>query len=109
MAWEHAKPGEVIALAGASEDTSAFAAIALVKTEQMELIRLILPAGKEMHEHHVKGEITFQCLSGEIAFITRGNPTTLKAGEMLYVEGGVAHAVRALTDSVALLTIILRH
>ena len=109
MALEHAKPGEIIALTGAGEDTPAFAAIALAKTEQMELIRLVLPAGKEMHEHHVKGEITFQCLSGEIAFITRSNPTTLKPGEMLYLEGGAPHAVRALADSVALLTIILRH
>ena len=34
-----------------------------------------------------------------------GNPTTLKADEMLYLEGGAPHAVRALADSVALLTI----
>ncbi len=109
MALQHAKPGEIIALTCASADTSAFASIALAKTEEMELIRLVLPAGKEMHEHHVKGDITFQCLSGEIAFVTRGTPTTLKAGEMLYVEGGTPHAVRALADSVALLTIVLRH
>lgn len=109
MALEHAKPGQVIALTPSGEDTSTFSAIALTKTEQIELIRLVLPAGKEMPEHHVKGEITFQCLSGEISFITRGNPTTLKAGEMLYVEGGAPHAVLALADSVALLTIVLRH
>jgi quercetin dioxygenase-like cupin family protein len=109
MALEHAKPGEVIALIHAGEDVSTFSSIALTKTEQIELIRLVLPAGKEMPEHHVKGEITFQCLSGEIAFIARGQPITLKAGEMLYVEGGAPHAVRALADSVALLTIVLRH
>ena len=39
----------------------------------------------------------------------RGKPTTLKAGELLYVEGDAPHAVRALADSVALLTIVLRH
>ncbi|USX25307.1 cupin domain-containing protein [Oxalobacteraceae bacterium OTU3CINTB1] len=109
MALEHAKPGEVIALTHAGEDVSTFSSIALTKTEQIELIRLVLPAGKEMPEHHVKGEITFQCLSGEIAFITRGESTTVKAGEMLYLQGGAPHAVRALVDSVALLTIVLRH
>lgn len=83
--------------------------LALAKTEQIELIRLVLPAGKEMPEHHVKGDITLLCLSGDIAFTTRGQPATLKAGEMLYVEGGAPHAVRALADSVALLTIVLRH
>jgi len=108
MALEHAKPGEVIALTHADEDISTFSSIALTKTGQIELIRLVLPAGKEMPEHHVKGEITFLCLSGEISFITRGQPTPLKAGEMLYLEGGAPHAVRALADSVALLTIVLR-
>lgn len=108
MALEHAKPGQVIALTHAGEDGSTFSSIALAKTDQLELIRLVLPAGKEMPEHHVKGEITFQCLSGEIAFITRGTPATLKAGEMLYLEGGAPHAVRAVADSVALLTIVLR-
>jgi quercetin dioxygenase-like cupin family protein len=109
MALEHAKPGDVIALTHAGEAASAFSSIALAKTEQIELIRLVLPAGKEMPEHHVKGEITLLCLSGEIAFTTRGQPVTLKAGEMLYLEGGAPHAVRAVADSVALLTIVLRH
>ena len=108
MALEHAKPGEVIALTHAGEDASAFSSIALAKTGQIELIRLVLPAGKEMPEHHVKGDITFQCLSGEIAFMAGGQPTTLRSGEMLYLEGGVPHAVRALANSVALLTIVLQ-
>lgn len=109
MALEHAKPGEVIALTHAGEDLSTFSSIALTKTEQIELIRQVLPAGKEMPEHHVKGEVTIQCLSGEIAVITRGQPTTLKAGEMVYVEGDAPHAIRALADSVSLMTIVLRH
>ena len=109
MALEHAKPGQVIALAPAGEDTTTFSSIALTKTEQIELIRLVLPAGKEMPEHHVKGDITFQCLAGDIAFITNGSPTALKAGEMLYLEGGTPHALRAVSDSVALLTIVLHH
>lgn len=107
MALEHAKPAQVIALIHAAEDGATFSSIALTKTEQIELIRMVLPAGKEMPEHHVKGEVTFQCLSGEISFITQGNPTTLEAGEMLYLEGGTPHAIRAVTDSVALLTIVL--
>nr|WP_315401446.1 cupin domain-containing protein [uncultured Duganella sp.] len=108
MALEHAKPAQVIALIHPGEDSSTFSSIALAKTEQIELIRMVLPAGKDMPEHHVHGEITFQCLSGEIAFITRGAPVTLRAGDMLYLEGGAPHALRAVADSVALLTIVLR-
>ena len=109
MALTHAKSSQVIALTRADEDITQFSSIALTKTEQIELIRLVLPAGKEMPEHHVKGEITFQCLSGQIAFIMGATTATLTGGEMLYLEGGAPHAVKALTDSVALVTIVLRH
>ncbi|TYQ02672.1 UNVERIFIED_ORG: quercetin dioxygenase-like cupin family protein [Zoogloea ramigera] len=109
MALAHVTSGQSVALTRAGEDTTQFSAIALAKTAQLELIRLVLPAGKEMPKHHVKGEITFQCLSGRVAFITGATTTTLNGGEMLYLDGGVPHAVRALADSVALVTIILRH
>ena len=109
MALTHAKSGQVIALTRADEDTTQFSAIALAKTEQVELIRLVLPAAKEMPEHHVKGEITFQCISGQIAFIMGATTDTLTGGKMLYLEGGAPHAVKALADSVALVTIVLRH
>jgi len=109
MALAHATSGQVIALTRADEDTTQFSSIALTKTEQIEIIRLVLPAGKEMPEHHVKGEITFQCISGQLAFIMGATTATLTGGEMLYLEGGAPHAVKALADSVALVTIVLRH
>lgn len=107
MALEHATSGQVIDLVRTGEDPAHFSAIALVKTGQIELIRLVLPAGKEMPEHHVRGEITLQCLAGEIALITSERSVTLKAGEMLFLEGGAPHSMRALTDAVALVTIVL--
>lgn len=108
MALDHASSGQAITLLPPDLDLTKFSAIALTKTAEIELIRLILPAGKEMPEHHVKGEITVQCLAGELAFIT-DQSVTLKAGEMLYLEGGKPHALRAVSDAVALVTILLRH
>jgi quercetin dioxygenase-like cupin family protein len=107
MALPHASSGQVIALQRSDDDGSQFSSIALSKTEQMELIRLVLPTGKTMPEHWVKGEITLQCLSGEIAVDAHGRTATLHGGEMLYLAGATPHAVRAVADSVALLTILL--
>ena len=73
----------------------------------MELIRLVLPKERPMPEHKVDGEMTLQCLEGEIAFDAQGRTVTLKPGEMLYLAGGVPHALRALDDAVALLAILL--
>ncbi|QGZ40670.1 quercetin dioxygenase-like cupin family protein [Pseudoduganella flava] len=108
MALQHASSGQVIALQHAGEDVTQFSSIALAKTDEIELIRLVLPAGKTMPEHWVKGEITLQCLSGEIAVDAHGRTATLHGGEMLYLAGATPHAVRAVADSVALLTIVLK-
>ncbi|HPU90541.1 MAG TPA: NTP transferase domain-containing protein, partial [Spirochaetota bacterium] len=41
--------------------------ITLAKTADLELIRLVLPVGKELPTHKVPGEITVQCLEGRVA------------------------------------------
>ena len=109
MALQHASSGQVIALQRDDEDASQFSSIALAKTDEIELIRLVLPTGKTMPEHWVKGEVTLQCLSGEIAVDAHGRTVTLHGGEMLYLAGATPHALRAVVDSVALLTIVLKN
>jgi quercetin dioxygenase-like cupin family protein len=107
MALPHAISGQAIALQRSGEDATQFSSIALVKTEQIELIRMVLPAGKIMPEHWVKGEITLQCVTGEIAVEAHGRTTTLHGGEMLFLAGTTPHSLRAVADSLALLTIVL--
>ena len=109
MALQHASSGEVFALQRSDEDGAQFSSIALAKTDDLELIRLVLPAGKTMPEHWVKGEVTLQCLSGEIAVEAHGRTATLHGGEMLYLAGATPHALKAVADSVALLTILLKN
>jgi quercetin dioxygenase-like cupin family protein len=107
MALQHAVSGERIALQRGDDDIAHFTSIALVKTEHMELIRLVLPKEKPMPEHRVEGEMTLLCLEGEIAFDAHGRTTILRPGEMVYLAGGEPHAVRANKDAVGLLTILL--
>ena len=107
MALVHAACGDVITVGPGADDFSRFSAHALAKTKELELIRLILPKGKSMPEHHVPGELTLLCLHGEIVVDVHGKERTLHAGQMLYLFGGQAHALRAEQDAVALLTILL--
>ena len=107
MAIPHAKSGDVIdirplgpALAGARTET-------LVKTPTLEIIRLIIPADKEIcHHHEMVGEITVQCLEGQITVQIDGDTRVLGAGEMLYLAGGEPHAIRGVDDASVLLTIL---
>jgi quercetin dioxygenase-like cupin family protein len=107
MALQHAVSGERIALERSGDDIANFTSIALIKTDHMELIRLVLPVDKPMPEHRVEGEMTLLCLEGEIAFDAHGRTTVLHPNEMVYLAGGEPHAVRAIKDAVALLTILL--
>jgi hypothetical protein len=49
----------------------------LVRTDQVEVIRLVVPAGKEIEEHKAKGEITVQCLEGQVSFTAFGKTVIL--------------------------------
>lgn len=106
MALHHAASGDKIALARADDDIAFFTSVALATTPHMELIRLVLPRERPMPLHKVDGEVTLQCLEGEIEVEAHERLTSLKPGEMLYLAGGVPHAVRAIEDAVALMTIL---
>lgn len=106
MSIQHANPGEVIRLPlgkslGSSTTTT------LVKTSDVELIRLVLPAGKEIPSHKAPGEITVQCLEGRVAFTTDGKTQELIAGELLYLSASEPHAVKGIEDSSLLVTLLL--
>ncbi|MEW7849519.1 hypothetical protein AB2N08_12525 [Massilia aurea] len=107
MALHHATSGEKIALQRGDDDIAHFTSVALVKTEHMELIRLVLPVERPIPEHRVDGEVTVLCLEGEIAVDAHGATTSLLPNEMVYLAGGVPHTVRAVKDAVALMTILM--
>ena len=108
MALVHATAGQVIDVKGSDgDDLSQFSAIALAKTDELELIRMCMPKGKTMPEHHVLGEITLLCLQGQVAVAAHGGVQVLGPGQMLYLHGGQAHALEAREDSLLLLTILM--
>ena len=106
MAVSHAKPSEIIslplgeALAGSRTTT-------LVKTDRLELIRLVLAAGKEIPTHQARGPITVQCLEGRVAFTAGGKTQELHAGQMLYLLAGEPHALKGVEDASLLVTLLL--
>lgn len=81
---------------------------ALFKSDELEVMQLVLARGKSLPPHVVPGEITVQCLEGRIDFVADGRSEVLEAGHLLYLTGGVSHSLTALEDSTALLTMVLR-
>jgi quercetin dioxygenase-like cupin family protein len=107
MAIPHAKSGEVIDLCPVGETHAPARTMTLVKTDRLEVIRLVVPTGKELPHHQVAGEITVQCLEGRVEFTAGTTARELRAGQMLYLAGGEPHWLRGIEDASVLLTILL--
>jgi quercetin dioxygenase-like cupin family protein len=107
MAIHHADPGEVVDIRPFGNQLSSSRTTALVKTDSMEVIRVVLPTHESMPPHRVEGEITVQCLEGRVQFSTGDSRCELTAGHFLYLRGGVLHCLLAIEDSSLLVTILL--
>lgn len=108
MAVQHAQPGEIVDLRPLGTAVATTKTATLVKTSSLELIRLVLPAGKQIAEHKVAGEITVQCLEGQVDFTAAGKTQRLSANQLLYLAGHEPHTLQAVTDASVLVTILLR-
>ena len=107
MALAHASAGEALDVRPLGPALPGARTTALFKSRDLELIRLVLAAGKSLPPHKVPGEITIQCLEGRLRIDLDGGSGILEAGELMFLAGGETHAVAALSDASALVTVVL--
>jgi quercetin dioxygenase-like cupin family protein len=70
----------------------------------LEIVRLIVRAGKGISEHKAKGVTVVHCLEGRVLFAAFGKDRHLQAGELLYLPAGEPHSLRGVEDASLLLT-----
>lgn len=109
MATHHAKPNEVVDLETWAEDMPEEKTKIVLRTEDMEVARLVMPAGKIFKEHKVTGPITVHCIKGAVEFEASGVIQDLKSGQLVYLLPGEPHSLTATVDSIILLTIVFKH
>lgn len=107
MAIPHAAAGEVIDVRPLGPALANTKTTTLIKTEKLEVVRLVMAAGKQLAAHRAPGEITVHCLEGRIAWTALGKTQELTAGDLLYLAAGEPHSVECLEDASFLLTILL--
>ena len=108
MATHHASPSEIVDLETWAQDLPHEHAKTIVKTHEMELARLVFPAGAEFPDHSVSGPVVIHCVKGEIESTAMGATQILKPGQLLYLMPDEPHSLRAITNAVVLLTIIFK-
>lgn len=107
MAQRHARSGESVRLAPLGEQIGDARTTAVIKGRQLEVVRLVLQAGKSLREHSAPGEITVFVLEGEVDFGLPGATHRLGAGDFIHLAPGEPHWLRAVSDMSALVTICL--
>lgn len=108
MAIPHLTSGGGVLLMPPDLDLATARSEALFKTAHLEVIRLVLRAGKLFPSHQVSGDITIQCLAGRLEITADGSVSTIEPGQLIYLAGGVVHSVLALQDACGLVTIVLK-
>ncbi|NLD56111.1 MAG: hypothetical protein GX652_15775 [Burkholderiaceae bacterium] len=106
MALEHAESGDLIDVRPLGPRLRSTMSTALFKAEDLEVMRLVLLAGKEIPPHKVAGEVTIQCIEGVVE-VTSGSVRRLEAGWMLFLRGDEVHSLRGIEDASVLVTIFL--
>ena len=107
MAIPHAQPGEVVDVRPLGPALASAQTRTLVRAGQVEVIRLVVQAGKEIPEHKAKGEVVVHCLEGRVAFTASGKTQTLEAGHLLYLPNGEPHSVKGVENASLLVTVLL--
>jgi len=68
-------------------------------------IRIAFKQNQEMKAHQTKFPITVMTLKGNIAFSVENEIYTLKEGDVISLEGGVMHSLKAIEESVVRLSL----
>jgi len=105
MALHHASSGQVVNLGAL--DVQAAETRALLKARDIEIMWLVVPAGKQVPTHAVSTSMTLQCMRGRVEVQLDGGVKLLEAEQIMYLAGGVPHGLHALEDSRLLMTVVL--
>lgn len=108
MALPHASSGQLVDIRPLGSQLSSSPSRAILKTSGVELMRMVLVAGKTVPEHRVPGECTIQCLEGKVELTSHGQTQLMQTGDLVYFAGGVVHALHAVEDASLLVTILMR-
>ncbi len=107
MAQPHLQSGQIGSVLPLGTKLATAPSHALLKATQLEVMRVVLPAGKSTPEHQLPGEITVQCLEGAVEFSAGTDKHLMRSGDFLHLDGGVPHALTAREDASLLVTICL--
>jgi nucleotide-binding universal stress UspA family protein/quercetin dioxygenase-like cupin family protein len=102
-----AKPGSIIDIRPLGAALTSTPPGKLIRTHDLDVTRLILPAGKDIFEYTTPGTRVVLCLEGKLAVTALGKTQTLEAGQLLFLPKEEPHTLKGVEDAAVLLTTAL--
>jgi quercetin dioxygenase-like cupin family protein len=107
MALPHAQPLDVINVAPLGDKLRESVSTSLIKTDEIQLLHIVLAAHQDQPFRHVDHACTLHCLEGDIEIVMGVGTRKLRAGNVIVLPAKQQHSLRARTDCAVLLTLIL--
>ena len=80
-------------------------AITLSRSHGLQITLIAMHSGTSKPWHRVECPISIQVIEGKIEFITDAEVVPLKKGDILILQEGIRHHMKAIEESVILLTL----
>jgi quercetin dioxygenase-like cupin family protein len=77
----------------------------LAKYPDFRIVLVLMKPGSEMKEHHADARISIQTIQGRVRLQLPDQALELGSGELMCLESGIAHDVKALEESAFLITV----
>lgn len=107
MALPHAQPLDIINIRPLGPGLHGAVSTSLLKTGRLQLLHLVLPARRDLPQHHVDDECTIHCLEGDVEVRMPGGVRRLGPGQLVVLPAGQPYSLSARLDSAVLMTLLL--
>jgi nucleotide-binding universal stress UspA family protein/quercetin dioxygenase-like cupin family protein len=102
-----AQPGEIVNVQPLGMSLRAASTERLAGSNGIEVLRMVLPAGKEIYQYKTGGTLILHCLEGRIAVTAFGKTNQLDAGQLLFLPKDEPHTLKGIEDASLLVTTAL--
>jgi quercetin dioxygenase-like cupin family protein len=109
MALPHAQPLDIISIRPLGPALHDAVSTSLLKTDRLQLLHLVLPARRDMPQHHLDDECTIHCLEGDVELRMPGGVRRLGPGQLVVLPAGQPYSLSARRDSAVLMTLLPHH
>ncbi len=101
------KPGETVDVRRLDAAHGVGSTLLLVKTDNVQIIHVVVSAGQKLPTHDAWGEIVLHCLEGRISVAALGKTHELAAGQLFYYCLDESFSVQGIEQASLLVTIIM--